>query len=139
MHMKRQLSKRRQPLVRTAVYSFMTLSVVVIVTMLVFVVLGYQFNERDGKIEQGGLLQFASIPTGANVTLDDNRWSPRTNTKSNVAVGSHSVSFDKDGYRTWKKTIYVKAGEIGWLSYARLIPSKITPEPEPGSKFHFCK
>lgn len=116
-------------MIRTAVYSIMTLSVVVIVTLLVFVVLGYQFNERDGKIEQGGLLQFASVPTGATVTLDNNRLGPRTNSKSNVAVGSHNVSFDRDGYRTWKKTIDVKAGQIGWLSYARLIPSTITPEP----------
>lgn len=107
----------------------MTLSVVTIVTLLVFVVLGYQFNERDGRIEQGGLLQFASIPTGATVTLDDNRLGPRTNSKSNVAVGSHSVIFNRDGYRTWKKTISIKAGQIGWLSYARLIPSTVTPEP----------
>ena len=127
MHMKRELSKRRQPLVRTAVYSLMTIAVVTIVMLLMLVVLGYQFNERDGRLEQGGLLQFASVPTGAAVTLDNNRLGPRTNSKSNVDVGSHSVSFDLNGYRTWKKTIDIKAGQIGWLSYARLIPSKITP------------
>lgn len=125
--MKRELSKSRQPLVRAAIYSAMTVAVIIIVTILMFVVLGYQFNERDGRIEQGGLLQFASVPTGATVTLDNNRLSPHTNSKSNVAVGSHSVSFDRDGYRTWKKTISVSAGQIGWLSYARLIPSKIEP------------
>ena len=125
--MKRELSKRRQPLVRTAVYSLMTLAVVTIVMLLMLVVLGYQFNERDGRLEQGGLLQFASVPTGATVTLDNNRLGPRTNSKANVDVGSHSVSFDRNGYRTWKKTINIKAGQIGWLSYARLIPSKITP------------
>ena len=125
--MKRELSKSRQPLVRATVYSVMTVSVIVIVTLLMFVVLGYQFNERDGRIEQGGLLQFASVPTGATVTLDDSRLGPQTNSKANVTVGSHSVSFDRNGYRTWKKTITIGAGQIGWLSYARLIPSTIEP------------
>lgn len=125
--MKRELSKRRQPFVRAAVYSLMTVSVLVIVTLLMFVVLGYQFNERDGRIEQGGLLQFASEPTGATVTLDDIKLGPRTNSKANVTTGSHSVSFDRTGYRTWKKTITIDAGEIGWLSYARLIPTTIKP------------
>lgn len=125
--MKRELSKSRQPVVRAAVYSVMTLSVAVIVTVLMFVVLGYQFNERDGRIEQGGLLQFASVPTGATVTLDNARLGPRTNSKANVATGSHSASFDRTGYRTWKKTIAIGAGQIGWLSYARLIPSTVKP------------
>lgn len=127
MHMKREVSKRRQPLVRTAVYSLMTLSVVAIVTLLMFIVLGYSFNQRDGKLEQGGLLQFASTPTGADVTLDEIKLGPATNTKSTVAAGSHSVKFDRQGYRTWMKTISIEPGQIGWLSYARLIPKTITP------------
>ena len=127
MHMKRELSKRRQPLIRTVVYSFMTLSVVVIVALLMLVVLGYSFNQRDGKLEQGGLLQFASVPTGAKVTLDEIQLGPETNAKATVSAGSHSVSFDRDNYRSWKKTIYVESGQIGWLSYARLIPKEVKP------------
>ncbi|MFZ2545237.1 MAG: PEGA domain-containing protein [Candidatus Saccharimonadales bacterium] len=126
--MNRRPLRRRQSIIRGAIYTFMTLSVVIIVTMLMFVVLGYQFNERDGKIEQGGLLQLASIPTGANVTLDNKHLNSRTNTKSNVAVGNHGVSFIRDGYRTWKKSIDIDAGEIGWMSYARLIPTTVTPQ-----------
>lgn len=105
----------------------MTLTVVAIVTLLMFVVLGYSFNERDGKLEQGGLLQFASQPTGADVTLDELKLGPATNTKATVAAGNHSVSYDREGYRSWKKSIYVAPGQIGWLSYARLIPKDIAP------------
>lgn len=126
--MKRQLSKRRQPLVRAAIYTAMTVTVAVIVTLLTFVVLGYQFNERDGRIEQGGLLQFASVPQGANVTVDELKLGTRTNTKTQTYAGTHSVSYDLNGYRTWAKTITVNAGQIGWLSYARLIPTNITPQ-----------
>src|ERR1700740_1025714 len=99
--MRIEVSKRRKPLVRTAVYSFMTLTVIVIVSLLMLVVLGYSFNQKDGKLEQGGLLQFESIPQGATVTLDEMKLGPQTNTKSTVDTGDHSVSFDRNGYRTW--------------------------------------
>ncbi len=128
--MKKHVSKRRQPLVRTAVYSIMTLSVIVIVTLLMLVVLGYSFNQKDGRLEQGGLLQFSSMPTGATVTLDELTLGTRTNTKATVDAGSHSVSFDRSGYRTWKKTITIKPGQIGWLNYARMIPSTVKPQAQ---------
>ena len=126
--MQRHVSERKQPLVRTAVYTFMTLTVTTIVALLTLVVLGYSFNQQDGRLEQGGLLQFNSIPSGATVTLDEMTLGSRTGTKSTVSVGNHSVSFDLDGYRTWKKTINIMAGEIGWLSYARMIPTTVTPQ-----------
>lgn len=126
--MKKPLSKRSQPWARAAVYSFMTLSVVVIVALLMLVVLGYSYNQRDGKLEQGGLLQFSSIPTGATVTLDELVLGQRTNTKATVDTGSHSVSFDLAGYRSWKKTIDIAPGQIGWVNYARLVPAKLTNE-----------
>lgn len=126
--MKQPVSQRRQPWTRTVIYSFMTTTVAVIVAILVLIVLGYSFNQRDGRLEQGGLLQFASTPTGATVTLDELTLSSRTNTKSTVASGSHSVSFDRSGYRTWKKTINIAPGQIGWVNYARLIPTDIKPK-----------
>lgn len=126
--MKHEVSKRRQPILRTVVYSFMTLTVVVIVSLLMLVVLGYSFDEKAGRLEQGGLLQFASVPQGATVTLDETRLGPRTNLKATVSAGNHSVSFDRDGYRSWKKSIGIKSAQIGWLNYARLIPQNIATE-----------
>lgn len=128
--MKKSASKRNQPLIRTAVYSLMTVSVIVIVAILMLIVLGYSFNQKDGRLEQGGLLQFASVPTGATVTLNELTLGQRTNTKSTVESGSHSVSFDRSGYRTWKKTITILPGQIGWINYARMIPTKLTPESQ---------
>lgn len=106
----------------------MTLSVTVIVALLMLIVLGYSFNQKDGKIQQGGLLQFESRPSGATVTLDEIRLGSRTNTKTTVDVGDHTVMFNLDRYRTWQKSINIKPGQIGWLSYARLIPTTIEPE-----------
>lgn len=126
--MKRRLSTRRQVIVRAAIYGFMSVVIVTIVSLLTFAVLGYQFNQRDGRFEQGGLLQFGSVPQGARVTLDELRLGTTTNTKTTVDVGSHSVSYNLDGYRTWRKTIAISPGQVGWLNYARLIPTSVTPQ-----------
>ncbi len=125
--MKRQISAEHRPWIRAAVYSFMTVTVTVIVALLMLVVLGYQFNNKDGRIEQGGLLQFQSIPTGANVSLDGLNVGSQTNTRTTVNTGNHFVQYKLNGYRTWQKSITIDAGQIGWLSYARLIPSIVTP------------
>lgn len=105
----------------------MTAIVIIGVTILTLVVLGYSFNQQDGKLEQGGLLQFASTPSGATITLDERELGSLTSTKATVFSGSHSVTFDREGYRTWRKTIDIKPGQIGWLNYARLIPIELKP------------
>lgn len=102
----------------------MTLSVVAIVTILMLIILGYSFNRQDGRLEQGGLMQFASTPSGATVTLDEVAQSSRTPSKANVDAKNHHVTMDRTGYRQWQKSIMVEPGTIRWLSYARLIPTE---------------
>ena len=126
--MQRRTSKRRQIIMRSLVYGLMTLSVLSIVTVLMLIILGYSFNRQDGRLEQGGLLQYASTPSGATVTLDGIQTGSRTPSKSNVDAKSHHVQMDLKGYRSWQKNITVQAGGIGWLSYARLVPTEIKTE-----------
>ncbi len=127
--MNNHASQQSRPWMRVAIYSFMTLCVVTIVSILVLVILGYSFNRQDGKLEQGGLLQFASRPTGAAVWINEDPHSSRTNTKAAVVAGNYNIRFERDGYRTWRKSIAITPGQIGWLSYARLIPEELTPQP----------
>ncbi len=123
--MQRRSSQRRQIVMRSLVYVLMTVSVITIVTVLMLIILGYSFNRHDGRLEQGGLLQFASQPSGAAVTLDGVQLSARTPNKANVDAKNHFVEFSLKGYRPWQKSITVKPGGIGWLSYARLVPTDI--------------
>ncbi len=121
--MYRQPSKRQRVTKRVLVYSLMSTSVIIIVSVLMLLVLGYSFNQKDNRLEQGGLLQFASVPSGATVTLDEVTLGTRTPGKITADVGSHTVTMNLKGYRSWQKTINLTAGQIGWLSYARLIPT----------------
>lgn len=89
-------------------------------------VLGYRFDLKSGGVEQGALLQFRSFPSGATITLDDQQLSFVTPGKKNVEVGNHSLKMQLDGYESWQKDFSVKASELRWLNYARLIPSNLS-------------
>lgn len=120
-------SKRKQLIQRIVTYSFMTVATLGLVTMLVFIMLGYQFDNGDGKIEQGGLMQFDTQPNGADVTIDGVSFGTRTPSKSTVSSGQHYVTMSRSGYDTWRKSVTVGPGSVLWLSYVRLIPNKLTP------------
>lgn len=120
-------SKRKQLIQRTAVYSFMTIAVVSLVTVLVLVMLGYQFNRNEGRIEQGGLLQFDSRPNGADVTIDGNAFGTRTPSKTTLSAGEHFVTMARAGYQTWQKSVEIVPGSVTWLNYSRLIPVDLQP------------
>lgn len=103
----------------------MTTAVALISAVSIFFVLGYRIDFKNGDVEQGALLQLRSYPVGASITLDNEALSFTTPGKQTVDAGSHTVSMNLKGYRTWKKTITVKASELRWLNYARLVPQTV--------------
>lgn len=126
--MNRNPSRRKQLVRRTLVYTVMSATVLIVVAVLMLIILGYSFNQKDNRIEQGGLLQFASEPGGASVLLDGIMLGSRTPNKVTTEASNHTVAMKLDGYRTWQKTINLKPGMVGWLSYTRLIPTDIDVE-----------
>lgn len=101
----------------------MTVTVIMLVSVLVLVMQGYRFNKFDGKVEQGGLVQFDSKPAGASVDVDTVRLANQTPNKITVTAGTHNFTLSKQGYTTWKKTANVAPGTVLWLNYVRLFPS----------------
>ena len=119
-------SKRAQRLRLFALYSVMTFTVIAVVAVLVLVVSNYRINRETGTLEQRGLVQFASTPSGAYVTVDGTVLSSRTATKHSVEPGEHSFSVTRDGYEPWNLTTSVSAGSLVWLNYVRLVPTDRT-------------
>ncbi len=120
-----RMSKRKRQAVLFFTYGFMTLATIAISAVCILLIMGYRFDVSDRTIEQGGLLQFRSTPGGAKVILNDKLLSFVTPGKLDVAVGTHTVKMQREGYHEWIKTTTVKAGELRWLNYARLVPTKI--------------
>lgn len=97
----------------------MVISVLAIVTVLTLIVMGYKLGD-DGAIEQAGLVQFSSVPTGARVEIDDGALTARTNSSKMLSDGQHKVKMTRDGYDSWEREIKVKSGWLLRLTYPRL-------------------
>lgn len=126
--MPKRRSKRSQRMYLTLVYMTMTILVVCVVGLLMLLTLGYDFNTKSGRIEQGGLIQLESRPTGATVIFDGQRLSSVTNTKVTASSGTHSVTMQRSGYRDWQKQISLHHGEVLWFNYVLLVPTNITTQ-----------
>lgn len=115
-------SKLKLRLRLTLVYTLMVFAVAGLVALLFFIISGYRFNQYDGKVEQGGLVQFDSKPSGADIWVDQAHLGNKTPAKITVTAGAHTINMGRDGYYDWRKNVVVQAGTILWLDYARFIP-----------------
>lgn len=116
-------ARKRKRKIRVFVTNLLMFSsVLAIVITLVFITQGWTVDQ--GGIEQGGLAQFASAPTGATVEIDQTTLYTKTNTKANVLPGTHEFKIWREGYETWYKKTDIKPGQVLWLNYARLIPKE---------------
>lgn len=117
-------SKKTRAAIRYFTYGVMTLSVLGISALAVLFTLGYRLD-KAGSFDQGGLVQFRTLPSGAIVRVDGKR-TATTPAKATLSAGAHDISMQRSGYREWTKQINIAAGQLLWLDYARLIPNSVT-------------
>lgn len=126
--MHRPQSKRARQIHLFFTYFIMVATVIALVTVYVFIAQGYLLNPRDGRIEQGGLLQFDSRPSGATIKINGQNIGSDTAARKSYPAGTYRFQLEKAGYRTWQKQQTLEPGSVLWLDYARLIPRQLTPE-----------
>ena len=102
---------------------FMGLSVVAIVFVLMLFAMGFSFNE-NGSLEQSGLLQISSHPSGATVEIDGKSQFGHTTINKMLSSGEHHIRITKSGYDTWEKDVRIDAGLLTNINWARLFPAK---------------
>ncbi|PLS81444.1 hypothetical protein CYG49_02180 [Candidatus Saccharibacteria bacterium] len=119
-------SKRTRRAILFFTYGVMTVTTIVISAIVLFLALGYRFDNNSGSFYQSGLIQFRSFPDDANVIIDGKQQTIRTPSKLNVAAGEHDIVMRRDGYRDWNKRISIDEGQLLWLNYVRFIPNNIT-------------
>lgn len=121
-------NSKRQIAIRSFTYGVMTAAVFAAAVFCLLIVLGYQFNQSSGKLEQGSLLQFRSFPSGANISINGQMQNFTTPDKKNIAVGDHTISMQREGYNEWSKAIHLRPGELMWLNYTRFVPKSVVTE-----------
>lgn len=123
----RERQKRRQMISVVIAEVGMFLAVIAIVVVATLAAMGF-FVTPDGTIEQTGLAQIHSIPTGASVELDGGVLFSKTNLTRSLTPGEHSLKLSRDGYDTWQKTIKMYSGVLIRLYYPRLFLTNRTQE-----------
>jgi len=111
---------------------FMGLSVIAIVFVLMLLAMGFSFNE-NGSLEQSGLLQISSNPSGAVVEIDGKSQFSRTTINKMLSSGEHHIKITKSGYDTWEKDVRIDSGLLTNINWVRLFP--ISPATEKIASF----
>lgn len=122
-------TKQAQLALRFFTYGVMAVSTVLLTVMAIFYAMGYRFNQASLAVEQGGLVQLRSAPSGAAVIVDGKEKNDlKTPSRAYLGAGSHSVEMRLDGYEPWRRSFDLQAGQLLWLDYVRLLPTQIKTE-----------
>jgi len=106
---------------------FMVISVIAIAGILTLFAMGYSLN-KDGGLEQSGLIQIKSFPSGATVEINDETQFRRTELRKTLPEGNHDIIVTKSGYGTWNATVHIEAGLLTRIDWVRLFPLQRTVE-----------
>lgn len=120
--------KKKRQMIRVIIAEVgMVLSVIAIVIVSTLAAMGFMISS-NGSIEQSGLMQLHSQPTGASVTIDGSTIFSRTNVSRTLSGGEHSIKLTREGYDSWQKTVKVYPGVLIRLYYPRLFLQNRTSE-----------
>ncbi|MCL1839381.1 PEGA domain-containing protein [Candidatus Saccharibacteria bacterium] len=125
--MERAKKKKLYHLRVVATNILMGISVVAIAGILTLLAMGYNLS-KDGGLEQSGLLQVRSNPSGATVKINGETQYGRTEMRKMLSEGRHDIVVTKSGYSTWNTTVDIEAGLLTRIDWIRLFPLQRTVE-----------
>jgi len=102
---------------------FMVAMVFLVSAILLLMAMGYQ-PRLSGSWERSGMVQINSLPVGANVAVDGELLSVRTNMSRTFQAGEHLFEVSADRYDSWSKQVTVSPGILTRLTYVRLFPTQ---------------
>ena len=117
------LSKHRT---KITIVVFLLLAALGIVS--IFWARGFKPNFKTGTIERTGLIVADSVPTGAQVYLDDRLTSATNTSIAFLEPKTYKVRIEKEGYTKWQKEVTVVA-DLATEIHALLFP--LAPEIKP--------
>lgn len=83
-------------------------------------------------VQETGSLSISSVPSGAQVEIDDHLHGITPLVIDTLPEGSHQITISKSGYHPWTGTVMVTAGETTDLVQSlHPLPPSPTPSPSP--------
>src|SRR3989344_3924684 len=89
---------------------------------------GFKPDFKKGQIQRTGLLVASSMPTGAEIYLNDRLTSATNTSIAFLDPGTYKVRIQKDGYTTWSNDVEIKAD---LASEIKVLLFPLAPEIKP--------
>ena len=111
----------RTPLIRRILPWIYVVIFFVTAPLVVFYTSGYRYNFKKGAVERNGTLIVDSIPTGGDVSIDNQASGEKTPiTFQQMTPGWHSVRVTKAGYGSWQQEVFVRAERVSFIDHVGL-------------------
>lgn len=108
---------------------YILIAVAIVIATLILVYQAYGFGvTKNGTVIQNGLIFFSSQPSSANIYLNGQLRTEKTNSRIILPSGVYQVKLTSSGYRDWNRTIILDGGTVEHFDYPLLIPTKLSPE-----------
>jgi hypothetical protein len=134
MSKKTPKKKQQKPsrLVRWFLYPLIGLVFVFFLSVLLMLANGFLPDIKNGKVsfKKTGMIIVAARPLDASIYINGKYKEKTTfymlqNKLNNLIPGSYVIRIEKNGYRTWEKTINVAPGLVSWANYVLMFADKL--------------
>lgn len=105
---------------------FFVLLFVLVLLWSLITAYGYQIDPIKRQVVESGILNLQTITSNAAITLDNNLLTQKTPcTINNLAIKSHLITLNRDGYFPWNKKIEIQRELITEVGQVKLVPKNL--------------
>lgn len=108
---------------------YVLIGIAIVIGTLILLYQAYGFGlGKNGDVIQNGLFFFSSQPNPADIYVNGAKKSVETNTRLSLPADIYNIRLQRDGYRTWQRTIALEGGSVQHVDYPFLIPNNLSPK-----------
>lgn len=105
---------------------YVLIAVAITISTLVLLYQAYGFGiDKNGAVVQNGLTFFSSHPHPANIYVNNQLKTVKTNTRLVLPSGVYSVKLTREGYYDWQRKIELNGGSVEHFDYPFLFPKEL--------------
>ena len=112
---------------RYLILVFIIIIFIILAPLIVIYVSGKNVQLGNLLAKDTGIIDIQSSPSGAEVYIDGVKNNTTPTTVRFVKQGIHNIEVSKNGFRTWKKNLFIEAGKV---TYAGTLANEVKLLPD---------
>ncbi|HUD10235.1 MAG TPA: PEGA domain-containing protein [Candidatus Saccharimonadales bacterium] len=101
------------------------IAIALILTTIILLFSAYGYGLKKGQVIQNGLVFVSTNPSPAKIYLNGLLNSATTNARLQLPAGQYTLKLQRNGYRTWVRSLGVEGGSVERFDYPFLFPTKL--------------